>query len=64
MSELITKIKKRRFNKEKISFAERYRNCNRCERDICIEYDKEIVCASCGETFCENCINRHQQFCY
>lgn len=64
MSELITKIKKRRFYKEKFSFAERYRNCNRCEKRLCIEHDEEIVCALCGETFCGKCINKHQQYCF
>jgi hypothetical protein len=63
MSELITKIKKRKINKEQISFADRYRHCNRCEKYLHIEQNEEIVCALCGETFCINCINKHQQFC-
>ena len=63
MSELITRIKKKRMYKEQISFAERYRHCNRCENDLRIDHDEEIVCALCGETFCKNCIGIHQKFC-
>ncbi|MFX1280600.1 MAG: hypothetical protein ACFFA3_14580 [Promethearchaeota archaeon] len=64
MTELIAKYKKRRITKEKITFAERYRRCNRCEKDLIIVNDEEVVCALCGETFCNECINKHQQFCY
>jgi len=61
MTELISRIKKRRINKEQISFAERYRHCNRCEQYLHIDRDEEIVCALCGETFCLDCIHKHQQ---
>lgn len=63
MSELITRIKKGRIDKEQISFAERYRHCNRCENELQIDQDEEIVCALCGETYCKNCIDKHQKFC-
>ena len=63
MSELIAKYKKRRITKEKIFFAERYRQCNRCEKYLQIDNDEEIVCVLCGETFCNECINKHQKFC-
>ncbi|MFX0028824.1 MAG: hypothetical protein ACFE8B_06415 [Candidatus Hermodarchaeota archaeon] len=62
MSELITRIKKKRIYKEQISFAEHYRHCNRCEKYLNIDQDEEIVCAICGETFCNDCIKNHQQF--
>ncbi len=46
------------------SFACRYRHCNECKRELDIFKDEEIVCALCGETFCSQCINIHQKFCY
>ncbi|MFX1374724.1 MAG: hypothetical protein ACFFA0_02825 [Promethearchaeota archaeon] len=64
MSDLIAKLKKRRFFKEKVSFEDRYQHCNRCKIYLNVDCDKEIVCALCGETFCNNCIDKHQQFCY
>jgi hypothetical protein len=63
MTELITRIKKKRIFKDQISFAERYRHCNRCEKYLFIDQDEEIVCALCGETFCINCISKHQELC-
>ena len=46
------------------SFACRYRHCNKCEGELDISKDKEIVCDLCGETFCSRCIYLHQKSCY
>ncbi len=46
------------------SFACRYRHCNKCEGELDISKDEEIVCALCGETFCSHCIYLHQKSCY
>ncbi|MFX0072816.1 MAG: hypothetical protein ACFFAO_17175 [Candidatus Hermodarchaeota archaeon] len=58
------KLKKKRIESYRISFARRYRECNRCEKDLNILRNEEIVCALCGETFCNSCINKHQKYCY
>ena len=64
MTETLSKLKRRKFNREQKSFAERYRQCNRCDVKLDIHKDEEIVCAACGETFCGTCINKHQKICY
>jgi hypothetical protein len=64
MTELLTKLKRRKFSKQQKSFAERYKQCNRCDLKLNIYNDEEIVCAICGETFCKTCINKHQRFCF
>lgn len=64
MLELNYKKKKRKFQKTRDSFALRYRHCNRCEKNLDIYKNEEIVCALCGETFCAICINLHQKYCY
>ena len=64
MSDLTYRIKKRKFQKARESFAVRYRHCNRCKKSLNIQYNEEIVCALCGETFCFECINPHQKYCY
>ncbi|MHA2051504.1 MAG: hypothetical protein ACW986_17965 [Promethearchaeota archaeon] len=64
MTELLTKFKKRKHYKDQKTFAVRYRHCNRCEKQLKIYRDEEIVCVLCGETFCESCIRKHQQYCY
>ncbi|MFX1569840.1 MAG: hypothetical protein ACFFCV_15920 [Promethearchaeota archaeon] len=58
------KIKKRKFQKARDSFAVRYRRCNRCMKSLDIYSNEEIVCVLCGETFCANCITPHQKYCY
>ncbi|MFX0000465.1 MAG: hypothetical protein ACFE9Q_08215 [Candidatus Hodarchaeota archaeon] len=58
------KIKKRKFQRDKDYFAWRYRHCNYCEKNLNIYNNEEIVCGLCGETFCNSCINHHQQYCY
>ena len=64
MNELIQKFKKRKFRIDRASFAERYRHCNRCEKNLNIINNEEIVCGLCGETFCNYCINNHQKYFY
>ncbi len=64
MTELLSKLKKRKFSKEQKSFESRYRHCNRCEGDLNIHNDEETVCVLCGETFCKLCIEKHQRYCY
>lgn len=64
MLELIGKLKKRKLQRDRYSFAKRYRRCNRCEKNLNIYNDEEIVCGLCGETFCNRCINSHQKYCY
>lgn len=64
MLELMYKLKKRKFKRVKDSFAKRYRHCNRCEKNLNIYNDEEIVCGLCGETFCNCCISGHQKYCY
>jgi hypothetical protein len=64
MLELLYKLKKRKFQKFRESFAWRYRHCNRCEKHLNIHDNEEIVCGLCGETFCNYCINHHQKYCY
>lgn len=64
MTELILKLKEKKFQKLRYTFAFRYRHCNRCDKYLNISANEEIVCASCGETFCESCITNHQRYCY
>lgn len=64
MLELMCKIKKRKFQRVKDSFACRYKQCNRCEKNLNIYNNEEIVCVLCGETFCAGCISNHQKYCY
>ena len=64
MTELLGKLKKRKFYKEQKSFSDRYKQCNRCGAKLNIFNDEEIICAVCGETFCGICINKHQRFCF
>jgi hypothetical protein len=45
------------------SFACRYSHCNHCEIKLNISNDEEVVCALCGETFCDRCIHIHQIYC-
>ncbi|MFW9826272.1 MAG: hypothetical protein ACFFEY_01485 [Candidatus Thorarchaeota archaeon] len=61
---MFLKLKKKKFEDLRLSFAKRYRICNRCETSLDIENDEEIVCLLCGETFCSNCISNHQKYCY
>jgi len=56
MLELMLKLKKRKFQNFRSSFAKRYRQCNRCEKELNIHNNEEIVCLLCGETFCNYCI--------
>ncbi|MFX1600658.1 MAG: hypothetical protein ACFFB6_08690 [Promethearchaeota archaeon] len=58
------KLKKKKFEYNKSSFAKRYQRCNRCEKYLNIANDEEIVCGLCGETFCDFCIKSHQKYCY
>ncbi|MFW9971065.1 MAG: hypothetical protein ACFFDF_12800 [Candidatus Odinarchaeota archaeon] len=58
------KLKKRKFQNDRSSFAKRYQHCNRCEKELNIQNNDEIVCVLCGETFCNWCINKHQKYCY
>ena len=58
------KSKKKKFQNNIASFANRYRHCNRCNKYLYIANDEEIVCGLCGETFCNNCITNHQKYCY
>jgi len=64
MNELIHKFKKKKYRSIRASFAERYRHCNHCEKNLNIFNNDEIVCGLCGETFCNRCINNHQIYCY
>ncbi len=58
------KLKKKKYENYRSSFAKRYRQCNRCEKELNIYNNEEIVCVLCGETFCNCCINNHQKYCY
>lgn len=64
MTELILKLKKKKFEKRRKLFAQGYRHCNHCEKHLNIKIDEEIICAICGETFCKSCITNHQKCCY
>ena len=64
MLEIRYKIKNRKFQRVRDSFAWRYRHCNRCETNLNIYTNEEIVCALCGETFCAHCVDDHQKYCY
>ena len=64
MTEFISKLKKKKFFREKKSFEVRYNHCNRCEEHLNVLNDEETVCDLCGETFCKSCIAKHQKYCY
>ncbi|MBA7675880.1 hypothetical protein ES703_84119 [subsurface metagenome] len=51
------------YNALQESFACRYRHCSKCDVELDISNDDEIVCVLCGETFCSRCIYLHQKSC-
>jgi hypothetical protein len=61
---LMLKLKKKKYQNNRSSFANRYRHCNRCKKELNIYNNEEFVCVLCGETFCNCCINKHQKYCY
>lgn len=64
MLEIIHKLKKRKFQKFRDTFASKYQHCNHCKKFLNIFNNEEIICALCGETFCNCCITNHQKYCY
>ena len=55
---------KKKFQKSKECFTKRYCHCNWCGKDLNIEKDEETICTTCGETYCDRCIKKHQKYCY
>lgn len=64
MLSFLVKFRDKKFQKSKNSFSKRYQHCNRCEINLNISNNEEIVCGICGETFCNSCIDKHQKYCY
>ena len=61
---MLDRLKANIFRKYQQSFSYQYSHCNRCNKELDIKNDEEVVCILCGETFCEYCIAKHQVYCY
>ncbi len=59
MTELVLKIIKKKFEKNRKSFAQRYRHCNHCEKHLNIDMDEELIYVLCGKTSSDSTIIGH-----